>query len=319
MENLDTNPTELHWLMEMLHNIDVGLVVFDREYKIHIWNGFMENHSGLLPRETQGKNIFELFPEVDKDWFTRKAESVFLLNSKAFTIWEQRPYLFKFKNYRSITGTAEFMYQNTTLIPLTSARGEVEHLCMIVYDVTDIAVHKIELEKANEELSILSQTDRLTKLFNRGHWEECLRAEFKRFNRGHHASSMIMLDIDHFKKINDGYGHQAGDECIKALANIVASSVRETDCAGRYGGEEFAILLPDTNTDEAVVLAERIRQRVESLTVKYNDIDIQFTVSIGVAEINETFRTYESWIECTDASLYQSKSDGRNRITTYNI
>lgn len=316
---MQSDPTELHWLMEMLHNIDVGLVVFDSNYQIQIWNGFMENHSGLLPREAKGKILFDLFPEIDKDWFTRKADSVFLLKSKAFTIWEQRPYLFKFKNYRSITGTVESMYQNTTLIPLTSSTGVVDNLCLIVYDVTDIASHKLELEAANEELSILSKTDRLTQIFNRGHWEECLRTEFKRYTRGHNLSSLLMLDIDHFKRVNDGYGHQAGDDCIKALADTITQCIRETDIAGRYGGEEFAVLLPDTTAEEALVLAERIRVTIENLTVQHNDIDINFTISLGIAEISESFRTYEAWIECADASLFQSKETGRNKITIYNI
>ena len=150
---------ELHWQMQMLHTIDVGLVVLDRDYKIQIWNGFMENHSGLLPREVKDKNLFSLFSEIPEAWFKRKAESVFLLKNKAFTIWEQRAYLFKFQNYRPITGTADHMYQNTTFIPLISATGKVTHLCLIVYDVTDNAVHKQDLERANAELAILSQTD----------------------------------------------------------------------------------------------------------------------------------------------------------------
>ena len=85
----------------------------------------MEHHSGLLPRQVKNKNLFALFDELDEQWFTRKAEAVFLLKNKAFTIWEQRPYLFKFQNYRPITGSADFMYQNTTFIPLLSASGEV--------------------------------------------------------------------------------------------------------------------------------------------------------------------------------------------------
>ena len=142
---------ELHWLMEMLHNIDVGLVVLDRDYKIQIFNGFMENHSGLIPREVKGNVLFDLFDEIPKEWFIRKADSVFLLKNKAFTIWEQRPYLFKFDSYRPVTGSADFMYQNTTFLPLLSTTGEVSHLCLIVYDVTDTAMYKRSLEQANIE------------------------------------------------------------------------------------------------------------------------------------------------------------------------
>lgn len=308
---------ELHWLMEMLHNIDVGLVVLDRDYSIQIWNGFMENHSGLLPQETKGKLLFDLFAEIPKDWFIRKAESVFMLKNKAFTIWEQRPYLFKFDNYRPVTGIADFMYQNTTFIPLMSATGEVTHLCLIVYDVTDSAVHKQGLEKANADLAILSQTDGLTGLFNRIHWESCLQAEYKRWTRTHNTASLVMLDIDFFKKVNDGYGHMVGDEVIRHISALIKHHVRETDTPGRYGGEEFTVILPDTDLKNAFVFAERLRRSVESSIVKYNDIELNYTISLGIAEISETFASYEAWIECADAALYKSKESGRNKVSLY--
>jgi diguanylate cyclase len=306
---------ELHWLMEMLHTIDVGLVVLDRQYNIQIWNGFMENHSGLLPREVKGKNLFELFEEIPQEWFTRKAESVYLLKNKAFTIWEQRPYVFKFENYRPITGTADFMYQNTTFIPLMSATGEVTHLCLIVYDVTDNAIHKKELERANSELAVLSQTDGLTQLFNRSHWEHCLQAEYKRWCRSNHASCLVMLDIDHFKNVNDTYGHMVGDEVIKHLAKLIRDHVRETDVSGRYGGEEFAILLSDTTIENSKIFAERLRKEVEDAVVKYNDIDLKYTISLGVAEVDTSIGNYEAWIECADSALYKSKQGGRNMVS----
>jgi diguanylate cyclase (GGDEF)-like protein len=308
---------ELHWLMEMLHTIDVGLVVLDRDYSIQIWNGFMENHSGLLPREAKGQLLFDLFEEIPEDWFRRKAESVFLLKNKAFTIWEQRPYVFKFNNYRPITGTADFMYQNTTFIPLMSTTGEVSHLCLLVYDVTDNATHKKELEQANKDLAILSQTDGLTKLFNRSHWQQCIEAEFKRYTRSQHTSSLVMLDIDHFKSVNDNYGHLVGDDVIRHLAKVVHEQVRETDVTGRYGGEEFVILLADTHLEDAIVFAERLRKTVEESVVIYNDIEINYTISLGVAEVEPTFTTVSQWLEHVDSALYQSKENGRNKVSIH--
>jgi len=308
---------ELHWLMEMLHTIDVGLAVLDRKYTIQIWNGFMENHSGLLPREVKDKRLFDLFDEIPEDWFKRKAESVFLLKNKAFTIWEQRSYLFKFQNYRPITGTADFMYQNTTFIPLISATGQVTHLCLIVYDVTDNAVHKKDLEQANKELAILSQTDGLTQLFNRTHWENCLKAEYKRWTRSQHASCLVMLDIDHFKNVNDTYGHMVGDEVIRHLSGLIRKHVRETDVSGRYGGEEFTILLADTSIENAQVFAERLRFEVEQAVVKYNDIDLKYTISLGLAEVDKSIGNSDAWIECADAALYKSKESGRNKISLH--
>jgi diguanylate cyclase (GGDEF)-like protein len=308
---------ELHWLMEMLHSIDVGLVVLDTEYKIQLFNGFMENHSGYLPREVKGKILFDLFDEIPKDWFKRKAESVFLLKNKAFTIWEQRPYLFKFDSYRPVTGSAEFMYQNSTFIPLVSATGEVTHLCLLIYDVTDNAIHKMSLERANAELAILSQTDGLTNLFNRTHWESCLQAEHKRWIRSQHPSSLVMLDIDHFKNINDSYGHLVGDEVIRHISALIIEQTRETDVPGRYGGEEFTILLADTELKSAYVFAERLRRAVESAVVKYNDIEIKYTVSLGVAEIDASINTPAAWIECADAALYDAKESGRNKVSLH--
>ncbi|WP_076418436.1 diguanylate cyclase [Colwellia sp. UCD-KL20] len=308
---------ELHWLMEMLHTIDVGLVVLDRQYKIQIWNGFMENHSGLLPREVKEKEIFSLFEEIPQDWFKRKAESVFLLKNKAFTIWEQRPYLFKFQNYRPITGSADYMYQNTTFIPLMSSTGLVTHLCLLIYDVTDNATNKNDLERVNTELAVLSQTDGLTKLFNRAHWESCLNAEFKRWCRSRSASSLVILDIDHFKHVNDTYGHTVGDDVIRHLSGLIRQHVRETDISGRYGGEEFVILLADTALENAQIFAERLRKEVAQSIVRHNDIDLSYTISLGIAEVDPSIKTYEAWIEHADAALYRSKESGRNKVSVH--
>mgnify|MGYP000306618666 FL=1 len=145
MSNHDNDMTEFHWFMDILQTIDAGLVVLDRQYNIKLWNGFMENHSGIRPDQAKGNNLFELFTEIDKEWFKKKAESVFLLNTRAFTISEQRPYLFKFKNNHPITGRAEFMYQNSTMIPLNNIEGTTDHICLIIYDVTAAAMHKNDL------------------------------------------------------------------------------------------------------------------------------------------------------------------------------
>lgn len=137
---------EFHWMIAMIQHVDVGIVVLDRHYKIKVWNGFMESHSGLLPSEVRDKTLFEMYPDISRDWFERKSRPVFELRTRAFLTWEQRPYLFKFPNYRPITGSSEFMYQNLTLSPLASVTGEVEHISMMIYDMTDIAEGKKELE-----------------------------------------------------------------------------------------------------------------------------------------------------------------------------
>lgn len=317
MANASTEFAEMHWLMDVLQSIDVGLVILDRDYKIQLWNGFMENHSGLRPDQVHDKPLFESFNDIPETWFRQKAEPVFELKTRTFTIWEQRPYLFKFKNYRPITGRASTMYQNSSIIPLESIDGSVKHICLIIYDVTDIAVNQEDLTKANGHLAYLSQTDGLTELFNRGFWEEEFQREHKRCIRSQNPSSLVMLDIDHFKNINDTYGHQIGDEVIRTLSSIIRQTARETDICGRYGGEEFAILLVDTNATEATNFTERLRKQVDALVVKIDGHEIKFTISSGIAECSHNFKKHSQWIEAADKALYHAKENGRNRTTVF--
>jgi diguanylate cyclase (GGDEF)-like protein len=312
-ETIDLN--ELHWLLAIVQSIDVGVVVFDRDYRIEVWNSFMENRSGLAPQVAHQKSFFELFPEVNEDWFRRKVESVATLGTPAFTIWEQRPYLVHFKNYQPITGQEDFMYQNTTILPLHSTDGAVGHICLVIYDVTDVAVNRRQLQTVNLQLQRLSSTDRLTGLYNRGHWEDGLRHEYARHRRYDTHATLVMFDIDHFKRVNDTYGHQAGDKVIQLVAEVVREHVRDTDLAGRYGGEEFAVLLPDTDKSGGAIFAERLRVAVENLQVVHDGEVIRFTISLGVADLSRPSTDYKMLIEWADQALYQSKKGGRNRVT----
>jgi len=308
---------EMHWLVNMVHSIDVGLLVVDRQYQVQVWNSFMENHSGLRSEIVIGNNLFDLIPEIPKDWFRHKAESVFMLNNRAFTSCEQRPYLFRFRNYRPITGTSAFMFQNVTFVPLGGSDGQINHLGLIVYDVTDMAVNKSALEQANHQLEILSRTDRMTQLNNRGYFEEQLVKEYQRSRRTFQSCSLIMVDIDHFKQVNDTYGHQAGDVVLCDTATLLSNSVRNTDFPARYGGEEFCIILIDSNAKEALLLAERLREKVAARTIDYQGQTMNWTISLGIAELSEGMEDCQQWLQCADQALYTAKDSGRNRCQLY--
>ncbi|WP_434563277.1 diguanylate cyclase [Pseudomonas sp. Z5-35] len=314
-ESIDLN--EFHWLLAIVQSIDVGVVVLDREYRVQVWNTFMENRSGVQPKDAQNQNFFDLFPEIDRQWFTRKVESVATLGTPAFTVWEQRPYLMRFKSYQPITGQEEFMYQNTTLLPLRSPDNRINHICLVIYDVTDVATNRHQIQAANAQLQLLSSTDRLTGLYNRGHWEGSLKSAYARHQRYGNALSLVMLDIDHFKRVNDTYGHQAGDKVIENVARLLHEHVRESDVAGRYGGEEFGVVLSDTDKEGARVFAERLRKAVEELLVQYNGQDIRFTISLGVADLSEPSNDHAELIARADQALYTSKKTGRNRVTVF--
>lgn len=314
-ESIDLN--EFHWLLAIVQSIDVGVVVLDREYRVQVWNTFMENRSGVQPKDAQNSNFFSLFPEIDRPWFSRKVESVATLGTPAFTVWEQRPYLLRFKSYQPITGQEEFMYQNTTLLPLRSPDNRINHICLVIYDVTDVATNRHQIQAANAQLQLLSSTDRLTGLYNRGHWEASLKAAYARHQRYGNALSLVMLDIDHFKRVNDTYGHQAGDKVIEQVARLLHEHVRESDVAGRYGGEEFGVVLSDTDSAGGQIFAERLRKAVEASLVQYNGQDIRFTVSLGVADLSQPANDHAELIARADQALYTSKKTGRNRVTVH--
>ncbi|MGQ8365206.1 hypothetical protein [Glaciecola sp. 1036] len=129
-------------MMDMIQTVDVGIVVLNRDMKIKVWNGFMEAHSGLLPSQVRDLPISEHFPDIKESWLKQKLKPVFELKTRAFITWEQRPYLFKFRNYRPITSSAPYMYQNVVFSPLVSATGAVDNVCMMIYDMTDAASAK---------------------------------------------------------------------------------------------------------------------------------------------------------------------------------
>ncbi|MBD3789507.1 MAG: GGDEF domain-containing protein [Campylobacterales bacterium] len=193
-----------------------------------------------------------------------------------------------------------------TVAPLHSKDGTHEGAVVLFQDNT----RQKELEN---KLAKLALHDALTGLYNRGHFDQKLQEELNRTLRYGRSLSLLMLDIDFFKKVNDTYGHQAGDEVLKNIAHIILSSIRNSDYAARYGGEEFAIILPETDPTEAVQLAERIRTAIEQNKFKTSENDIPITISIGVGTSKKE-TTPELLIEAADSALYQAKENGRNQV-----
>ena len=302
---------------ELLDSIEVGIAVLDRNFNVQVWNKFLENHGAKKAEAIIGDSLFSHFPEIEEKWLRTKVDPVFNLKSPVFIIWEQRPFLFKFGCNRPVTSAAEFMYQNVTMFPIVDKRGNVERFCILVYDVTEQALGKRGMEHLNEELKTASRVDGLTGLYNRRYWQERFDEMHKLCVRREKPSTALMLDIDHFKRINDTYGHQAGDKVIKMLAALIKRCVRETDLAGRYGGEEFAIILNDSSVEDAKIVAERIRQLAQRLVVEHEGESISFTVSLGLAQFSPDFKGAMAWLECADQALYEAKENGRNQYRIY--
>jgi len=186
-------------------------------------------------------------------------------------------------------------------------------------DITDrkrneaaLAAAKVEMEDLNQRLAILSVTDSLTGAFNRRHLDATLAATCLDAERHGDLTAVLLIDIDHFKDINDKYGHRRGDEILKAVTNRLASTLRAGDTLARWGGEEFVILLPRTSQHGAAVLAERVRSIVAGEPFADQGDTIPVTVSVGMA-VSKTCDP-EHLMSRADWALYQAKNGGRNRV-----
>jgi diguanylate cyclase (GGDEF)-like protein len=171
-----------------------------------------------------------------------------------------------------------------------------------------------ELKQAKLEIERIALIDPLTNLPNRRKLFEAINEEFNRFERKKQPFSLLYLDLDHFKTINDTYGHAGGDQLLIHFANLLKNELRETDTAGRLGGEEFAVLLPETGVTAASRIAERIRDAMHDLTVPTSKGTMQTTLSIGVAEMTESDSSTDAVLRRADEALYKAKNNGRNVV-----
>jgi len=177
----------------------------------------------------------------------------------------------------------------------------------------------LSLEKANKEIKLLSRTDSLTGCYNRGHLNELLPREINRAVRYKHPMALAMCDIDHFKKVNDTYGHQCGDEVLKIFVQSITDLIRaDTDWLARYGGEEFLLVLPETRLENAYGLAERLRKHIAQKILETAEDKVSITASFGVtgfdASTSANNITAETLINTADKYLYEAKKQGRNKV-----
>ncbi|MGA2782505.1 MAG: GGDEF domain-containing protein [Smithella sp.] len=182
---------------------------------------------------------------------------------------------------------------------------------------------EIALRESEEAMRLLAITDSLTGLYNRMHFFELAENEFSRSLRYSRPLSVMMFDIDFFKRINDTFGHTSGDMVLKMVATTTKETVRTTDIPARYGGEEFVILLPETSVAEAAIVAEKLRRKIEDSTVQAEKCRITITASFGVSDyLGQTnskphTRVLSEFVSNADLAMYASKNAGRNRVTVY--
>jgi diguanylate cyclase (GGDEF)-like protein len=188
---------------------------------------------------------------------------------------------------------------------------------VIVPLFSSFALHLLfQLDQAEEILRLLSIQDDLTGATNRRHFINLAENEIKRRNRYGGIFSIAFIDIDDFKSINDTFGHPAGDQTLRSMSDVCTKNIRTTDTFARYGGDEFVILMPNTDREQAIECVERIRNIISTTSVPYLQNEIHFTVSMGVISINNPDMDLEGLLSQVDRALYSAKRKGKNRVVT---
>ncbi len=195
--------------------------------------------------------------------------------------------------------------------------GRPHEVYIIAKDNTANQELERQLMAANQELQELAIRDGLTRLYNHRHLQQELAAEFERAQRYDYPLCCLMLDLDHFKNVNDTYGHPVGDFVLVELANLLRTAARASDVVARYGGEEFCVLLPHTPLHDARAFAERLRRIVEEHLFRYEQTVIEVTISIGIASTEDDTFHKSDLVLHADRALYAAKDAGRNRVCAW--
>ncbi|MCX6058807.1 MAG: diguanylate cyclase [Chloroflexi bacterium] len=211
----------------------------------------------------------------------------------------------------------DIFWEFASISAITDPSGRITHFVSVTEDISVRKAVEEKIRILNIELEKLAMTDFLTGLFNRRFFIQRSTDEVKRAKRNAEPMALLMLDFDEFKKVNDIFGHETGDLALQQVASVMSTSLREIDILGRMGGEEFAVLLPNTSLEEALLLAERVRQSIENISFEKIKGELKITASIGVASFTDEMSDIDDLLRNADWALYQAKSNGRNRVKKY--
>lgn len=306
--------TEFSKLLQELSSI--GFLILDRRLNVIFWNRFMELHSHIKSDNIINRKLTSFFPDINEAWLNKKIRTTLVLNNQAVTSWEQRPYLLKLPSTQCSIDDIDFMYQNCSYFPVKNSDNATIAVGIAIYDVTEIAVTQRLLDNITDQaldLQEISTHDHLTGLFNRTFFADQLAQDATRCRRLDWGLALAIIDADNFKVVNDTYGHQIGDEVLKELANRLQATLRTSDSLCRYGGEEFALILPNVDQQQALLVCDRLRDCVNNGPILCAEHEIKITVSVGIAFLDKT-GSIDEMIAEADAALYLAKSNGRDRI-----
>ncbi|HYG76201.1 MAG TPA: GGDEF domain-containing protein [Planctomycetota bacterium] len=291
-------------LKTLIDNIPDFIYAKDAQGRYVIDNAADQQILGVnSPEEVIGRTVFDFFPPEIAERFHADDLEVISTGKPLFN--REEPYRDKDGNLR---------WLSTTKVPLRDPKGIVTGLVGISRDITDQKLAKEELARANEQLRRLVREDSLTCLLNRRTVMDVAAQEWARWQRYGRELSILIIDADDFKAVNDSYGHLAGDQALKFVADTLSQSMRVTDSVGRYGGEEFLAVLPDTSLDGALHAGDKIVKAVREASISLANTALKLTVSIGAATAHRNDAGIDSLVHRADQALYLAKQRGKNRI-----
>lgn len=295
----------------VLQALPLGVLVVDEHLVVHLWNRWLEQHSGLPAEGVKGRALPDVFEGQEFASLRRKVRSVLSLGVQAFFDPGSDGHLLPFTVDDQIGRRLEIMRQSATISPLEGSDGRL--VCVSISDETHTFLSADAMGRANDELETLNRTDRLTGTANRAHVLERLNVEVARLERMPGDLSVGVLDVDHFKLVNDQYGHLVGDEALRVVARALGASLRQVDLVGRFGGEEFLVIFVGAPPDGVMIAADRCRLAIEQAEIRAQGQRLHVTASLGVAHF-EAGESVENLIRRADEALYRAKHEGRNRI-----
>jgi diguanylate cyclase (GGDEF)-like protein/PAS domain S-box-containing protein len=296
------------YLENLVNYANAPIIVWDPQFRITRFNHAFEFLTGRSEEEVLGQSLEILFPPA----LSGNAMAQ-IHKTRTGERWEtvEIEILHRDGSPRTVLWNSATLFTPDGQMPIaTIAQG---------HNITARKAAEEKVRVLNIELERLSLTDYLTHLFNGRYFMQHGVEEFKRTQRYHQPLALIMLDIDEFKKVNDTYGHEAGDSALQQVAQVLKSSVREIDILGRLGGDEFVVLLPNTAQSDAALLGERIRQSIANshFSTPGDGLIRTITVSVGVAAYSKEMSGINDLLRNADAALYQAKNSGRNSVGVY--
>lgn len=314
--------TEAFETFESMDYLPLGILVLDADCRVRFWNACLESWSGMDRCAILGRDIRSIFPNLDQPLVLDRIRSLFEGGPPAVFSYHLHKYLIPCP-----LPSGRMRLQHSVAAGLQDASGSVRYVVISMQDVTEIHTRLQDnlsiLNQLNQEidrrtrvearLREMATVDSLTGVLNRRAFMEALGHEFLRAKRHRHPLSLLMLDLDHFKNINDMWGHLIGDKVLAAFADLCAVEIRQSDVFGRVGGEEFAIILPETALDMALHVGRRIRHSISETPIPIEDNDISLSVSLGVATLEEG-EDVEGLLREADLSLYEAKRLGRDMV-----